>query len=447
MKQGIIKSSPVRILVVGYCTVILIGTMLLCLPFASADGAMTPLSDSFFTATSAACVTGLIRFDTYTHWSLFGQLVILLLIQVGGLGFVTISLFMHVLSRQKIGLSSRILMREAVSAPQVGGIVRMTKFILLGTLLIEGIGAAALALYFCPRLGLGEGLYYSAFHSISAFCNAGFDLMGRNGAFSSLTSAASDWYVNIVIMLLILLGGLGFFVWRDLLETKGRCSKMRVQTKLVLVMTAILFLGGTVGFLILEYNGNAYRGMGASDKLLASMFQSVTMRTAGFNTVDLAAFSEGSILLMICLMLIGGSTGSTAGGMKMTTAAVLVLSVISTFKHRKNIECFGRRLEEDIARAASCIFMMYLVLVISATIIISAIESLPVLSVLFETVSAAATVGLTLGITPELSMVSKLILAALMIFGRAGSMTMLLAFSSDHVPVASKLPLEKIQIG
>ena len=250
-----------------------------------------------------------------------------------------------------------------------------------------------------------------------------------------------------MIMLLILLGGLGFFVWHDLLETRGRCSKMRVQTKLVLVMTAILFLGGTVGFLLLEYNGNAYREMGASDKLLASMFQSVTMRTAGFNTVDLAAFSEGSILLMICLMLIGGSTGSTAGGMKMTTAAVLVLSVISTFKHRKNIECFGRRLEEDIARAASCIFMMYLVLVLSATIIISAIESLPVLPVLFETVSAAATVGLTLGITPELSMVSKLILAALMIFGRAGSMTMLLAFSSDRAPVASKLPLEKIQIG
>lgn len=431
----------------GYCTIILIGTMLLCLPFSSADGTMTAISDSFFTAASAACVTGLIRFDTYTHWSFFGQLVILLLIQVGGLGFVTIATFMHILSRQKIGLSSRMLMREAVSAPQIGGIVRMTRFILLGSLMIEGLGAVALAVYFCPRLGPLQGIFYSVFHSISAFCNAGFDLMGKDAAFSSMTSVVSDWYVNLVLMLLILIGGLGFFVWQDLLETKFRFSEMRVHSRLVFAMTVILFLTGAVGFFVLEYGGNAYAGMRVSDKLLASMFQSVTARTAGFNTVDLAALSEGSILLMICLMVIGGSTGSTAGGMKTTTAAVLILSVISTFRRKKHIECFGRRLEEDISRTASCIFMMYLGLILSSTILISAIEGLPVLTVMFETASAVATVGLTLGITPGLSMVSKLILAFLMIFGRAGSLTMLLAFSSDRMPVASKKPLEKIQIG
>lgn len=441
------KFSPMRILLGGYCTIILIGTLLLCLPVSARSGEMTAISDSFFTAASATCVTGLIRFDTYTHWSMFGQIVILLLIQVGGMGFVTIALFTHILAKQKIGLSSRVLMREAVSAPQVGGIVRMTRFILLGTVVMEGLGAVALAFYFCPKLGAARGIYYSVFHSISAFCNAGFDLMGCEEAYSSLTSVSGNLHVNLVIMLLITVGGLGFFVWRDLLETKFRFSALRLQSKIVLVVSAILTFGGAAGIFLLEFSGSAYEGMGAGHKILASLFQSVTVRTAGFNTVDLAALSEGSIFLMICLMVVGGSTGSTAGGIKTTTVAVLVLSIFTTFKRKKNVECFGRRLEDDITRTASCIFMMYLGLIIVSTLVISAIEKLPVLTVMFETASAVATVGLTLGITPGLSMVSKLILAFLMIFGRAGSLTMLLAFSSDRVPVASKKPLEKIQLG
>lgn len=441
------KFSPMRILLMGYCTIILIGTLLLCLPFAARDGAVTPVSDAFFTAASATCVTGLIRFDTYTHWSLFGQIVILAMIQVGGMGFVTIALFMHILSKQKIGLASRVLMREAISAPQVGGIVRMTGFILKGTLLIEGLGAALLALYFCPNLGFFEGIYYSVFHSISAFCNAGFDLMGQKEAFSSLTSLAGNWYVNLVLILLIVIGGLGFFVWQDLLEKKFRFSEFKLQTKLVVVMTGILLAGGALLFFVLEAGGEAYEGMGPGEKILVSLFQSVTARTAGFNTVDLAALTEASIFVMICLMVIGGSTGSTAGGMKTTTAAVLVLSIFTTFKRKKNVECFGRRLEDDITRTASCIFMMYLGLIIGSTVVICAVEGLPVLTVMFETASAVATVGLTLGITPGLSMISKLILAFLMIFGRAGSLTMLLAFSADRAPVASKKPLEKIQLG
>lgn len=447
MNIHLTKISPTRLLLGGYCTIILIGTLLLSVPAAARDGAATPVSDAFFTATSAACVTGLVRFDTFTHWSLFGQIVILLLIQVGGMGFVTIVLAMHLLSKQKIGLYSRVLMREAISAPNVGGIVRMTRFILTGTALIEGIGALALFFYFCPRFGPVKGLYYSVFHSISAFCNAGFDLMGTDAQFSSLTSAAGNWYVNFVIMALIVIGGLGFFVWKDLLETKFRFSRLRLHSKLVVLMTIILTFGGALLLFGIEYSGESFAGLNAGEKVLVSLFQSVSLRTAGFNTVDLASMRESSIFLMICLMLVGGSTGSTAGGIKTTTVAVLILSIFITFFRKRDVECFGRRLQEGITRTASCIFMMYLGLLIGSTLAISAIEGLPVLTVMFETASAVATVGLTTGITPGLSMASKLILTFLMIFGRAGSLTMLLAFSSDRGPVASGKPLEKIQIG
>lgn len=446
VEQRLMKLSPMRILLGGYCLIIMMGTLLLLLPVSARDGAVTSLSDAFFTATSAACVTGLIRFDTFTHWSLFGQLVILVLIQIGGMGFVTITIFMTCFTGKKIGLSSRFLMQEAVSAPQVGGIVRMTRFILIGTVALEAAGAILLAFYFCPRLGVIKGIYYSIFHSISAFCNAGFDLMGYQGEYSSLTSVHANWYVNIVIMLLIIIGGLGFFVWHDLIQTKARFSRMRLHSRLVVSVTAILIVTGAVALFLLEIPGG-YEGMNFGEKALASLFQSVTTRTAGFNTVDLAKLSESSVFVMICLMLIGGSTGSTAGGIKTTTFAVLILSVFTTFHRKRNVEIFGRRLEDNITRTASCVFMMYLLLLIVSTLIISAVEGLPILTVMFETSSAIATVGLTLGITPELGVLSKIILAFLMIFGRAGSLTMLLAFSSDHGPIASKKPLEKIQLG
>ena len=258
---------------------------------------------------------------------------------------------------------------------------------------------------------------------------------------------AGNWYLNLVIMALIVIGGLGFFVWLDLLDSRFRFKNLRLHSKIVVFMTAVLLAGGALGLFLLELNGEAYEGMSLGDRILASLFQSVTVRTAGFNTVDLAALREGSIFLMICLMVVGGSTGSTAGGMKTTTAAVLVLSIFSTFRQKKNVECFKRRLEDGITRTASCIFMMYLILIILSTLVLSAAEGIPVLTAMFETTSAIATVGVTLGITPEVSMVSKLVLAFLMIFGRAGSLTMLLAFASDRPPVASKKPLEKIQVG
>ena len=437
-----------KLILGGYCLIILVGSILLALPVSTREGVWTPLTDCFFTATSATCVTGLIRFDTFTHWSLFGQLVILGMIQIGGIGFMTVAILALILMRRKIGLSERSLMQNSISAPQLGGIIHMTKFIALGTLAFEALGALLLSFSFVPRFGWKKGVYFSVFHSISAFCNAGFDLMGgTTGQFSSLTGYVGDWYVNIVIMLLIFIGGLGFFVWYDLGSKRFHLRKLNLQSKMVLSISIGLVVIGTIGFMLLEYHSSAYEGMSVGEKLLASLFQSVTARTAGFNTTDYTGMSEAEIFLMIQLMLVGGSTGSTAGGIKTTTFWVLCISIFTTFFRKKNIEAFGRRLEEGITRTASCIFMTYLLMTTTVAILISAMEGLPLLTCLFESVSAMATVGLTLGITPSLGMVSKLLLAFLMLCGRVGSITMLLAFSNDKRASSSRLPLEKVQVG
>lgn len=437
-----------KLILGGYCLIILVGSILLALPVSTREGGWTPLTDCFFTATSATCVTGLIRFDTFTHWSLFGQLVILGMIQIGGIGFMTVAILALILMRRKIGLSERSLMQNSISAPQLGGIIHMTKFIALGTVAFEALGALLLSFSFVPRFGWKKGVYFSVFHSISAFCNAGFDLMGgTTGQFSSLTGYVGDWYVNIVIMLLIFIGGLGFFVWYDLGSKRFHLRKLNLQSKMVLSISIGLVVIGTIGFMLLEYHSSAYEGMSVGEKLLASLFQSVTARTAGFNTTDYTGMSEAGIFLMIQLMLVGGSTGSTAGGIKTTTFWVLCISIFTTFFRKKNIEAFGRRLEEGITRTASCIFMTYLLMTTTVAILISAMEGLPLLTCLFESVSAMATVGLTLGITPSLGMVSKLLLAFLMLCGRVGSITMLLAFSNDKRASSSRLPLEKVQVG
>lgn len=441
------KLSPMKIILLGYCFLILIGALLLALPVSVKGQDPTNFMDAVMTATSATCVTGLIRFDTYTHWSLFGQLVILCLIQIGGIGFMTMAVSIISLTKKKIGLTPRVLAQEAISAPQVGGIVRMTKFIFQGTALVEGIGALLLGFYFCPRLGFWKGVYFSIFHSISAFCNAGFDLMGSVEPYSSLTSLSANWYVNSIIMALIIIGGLGFFVWGDLLHTKFHFRKMRLHTKLVLTVSVSLIILGTLGIFLLEQGGAGFEGKTVSDQVLASMFQSVSARTAGFNTVDLSRITEASQFLILCLMLIGGSAGSTAGGIKTTTFAILILSVFSTFHRKKSVEGFGRRTDEETLRRASCIFMMYLLLSCVSAMIISNIEGLPMMASLFECVSAIGTVGLSFGVTPTVGILSQIILSLLMLFGRAGSITILLAFSSDKSTPVSKLPLEKIQIG
>lgn len=436
-----------KIILLGYCFIILLGTVLLRLPAAVRDGSEQSVLTAFFTATSSTCVTGLVRADTCTNWTLFGQAVILVLIQTGGIGFMTICISALSLTKKNIGLASRSLMQNSISAPQLGGIVRMTKFISLGTLLIEGIGALLLAFYFCPLLGLGRGIWYSIFHSISAFCNAGFDLMGIQGEYSSLTSVVGNWYVNLIIMLLIVIGGLGFFVWRNLLDSKFQYKKMLLHTRIVMFVTAFLILGGALLLFLTEHGGDAYHDKSLSEQIAASFFQSVSARTAGFNTVELAKMTEAGRFILICLMMIGGSAGSTAGGIKTTTFAVLMLSIITTFRHRKSVEAFGRRMEDGIARTASCVFMLYLLLSCGGAVLISRIEGIAFLDALFETVSAIATVGLSVGLTPTLGIMSCLILCFLMIFGRVGSMTMLLAFSSNKNIKISSLPLEKVQIG
>ncbi len=437
-----------KLILSGYLIIILVGSLLLALPVSTRGAGGTPFSDCFFTATSATCVTGLVRYDTGTHWTLFGQLVILALIQVGGVGFMTIAILVMVLTKQKIGLIQRSIMQSSISAPQLGGIVRMTKFIALGTLAIEMLGAFFLSFSFVPRLGWAKGIYFAVFHSVSAFCNAGFDLMGgTSGEFSSLTGMAGDWYFCSVIMLLIVIGGLGFFVWHDLKVWKLKLKRLQLQSKMVLSISIGLIIAGAAALAALEWGNSLYEGMSVSEKIQASLFQSVTARTAGFNTIDLAGMTEGSIFVMICLMFIGGSTGSTAGGIKTTTFWILCISIFATFRRKKNIEMFGRRMEEGITRTASCVFMTYLLLSAAVGVIISALEDLPLLTALFESVSAMATVGVTLGVTPSLGMVSKLLLAFLMLCGRVGSITMLLAFSSDKRVINSKLPLEKVQVG
>ena len=442
------RMSPMKIIFLGYCVIVLMGTLLLSLPAATRTGQPSSFSDAFFTATSATCVTGLVRFDTYLHWSPFGQGVILSLIQIGGMGFMTYAIALIALMRRKIGLGTRVVMQNSIAAPHVGGIVRMTRFILLGSLLVEGIGALLLGFYFCPRIGLWQGIWFAVFHSVSAFCNAGFDLMGDvTGPYSSLTGFVGNWYVTGIIMALIVIGGLGFFVWKDLLDTRFRFSRMRLHTKMVLSVTLLLILIGALGIFLMEQESEAFAGKTLSEQAAGALFQSVTARTAGFNTLNLSAMTQSSQFLLICLMMIGGSPGSTAGGIKTTTFGVMVMTIFSIFRKRKNMEAFGRRMEDWVARSASCVFMMYLTLSLVAAMVISRVEGLPLLSALFECASAIGTVGLSFGITPTLGMLSKALLAGLMLFGRVGSITILLAFASEKNQAASKLPLEKIQIG
>lgn len=436
-----------KIILFGYCAIICIGSILLALPISTRNPDVANLFTGFFTATSATCVTGLIQIDTYTHWSFFGQSVILCLIQIGGIGFMTLCISIMTLTKRKIGLVSRSLMQNSVSAPQIGGIVKMTRFIIIGTFFIEFLGAFLLALHFCPKFGLSKGIWFSIFHSISAFCNAGFDLMGSVQPFSSLTGEVGNWYVNLIIMALIIIGGLGFFVWHDILATKLHFHKMQLHTKLVLSVSLFLIVAGTLLLFVCEHGTGAYQDLTLSEQVAASAFQSVSARTAGFNSVNLSALTQTGRFLIISMMLIGGSPGSTAGGIKTTTFAVLVLSVITTFRSRKSTEVFGRRLEDFITRKATCIFFLYITFSFSVAMIISRIENIDFLDSLFESVSAIATVGLSTGITPELMPLSHALLAFLMIFGRVGSLTMLLAFSFTRKPLPSALPLEKIQLG
>ena len=442
-----IKWTTTKIIAAGYLVVIALGTLLLMLPFSNREGTATTFMDAWFTATSATCVTGLVTNDTYTFWSEFGQVVILILIQIGGIGFMTIAISALTLTRKKIGLSERMLMQESVAAAQIGGIVRMSKFVLSGTLFFEGIGAVLLAFYFVPRLGLGKGIYYAVFHSISAFCNAGIDLMGYYSPSSSLITAGDSYLVSLTIAGLIIIGGIGFLVWEDLKKCKWKFRYYRLHTKMVIFATGVLIIGGTLLMFLFEWGQPSMEGKTLGQQILSAFFQAVTPRTAGFNTVDLNALTDSSQMLMVCLMFIGGSPGSTAGGIKTTTILVLMLTIWTELRKRKDLELFRRRVEGEAIRHACCLMMFYGLLSIGSSMAIATIENLGIKQTLFETVSALCTVGLSLGITSSLGMVSQVILILLMFIGRVGGITILIAFTNHISTIPSKLPVEKISVG
>lgn len=431
-----------QIILAGFLGIILLGALLLALPLSTADRTATSFADCLFTSVSATCVTGLVVQDTATHWSMFGQIVILLLIQIGGMGVITVAVAFFRMSGKRITLGQRSLMQKSISAPEVGGIVRRTGFLVRCALGMELIGAIALWPAFWKEFGPLRGLWYAAFHSVSAFCNAGFDLMGVKGPFSSLTSYQANAWVNAVVMLLIIMGGIGFLVWEDIRVNRFHFRRYRLQTKLVLTTSALLILVPALINFFAEY-----RELPFGERILSSLFQSVTARTAGFNTTDLSKMSEAGQLQMIALMLVGGSPGSTAGGMKTTTLAVLFLAGITVFRRKHDAEAFRRRIGDDVIRNAGTILFIYLTLFLVGAAVISRLEGLPLLTCMFETGSAVGTVGLTLGVTPALHLPARIILMILMFLGRVGALTLVYALLPGSWNGSGRLPMENVTVG
>lgn len=436
------RLSSFQVILLGFAGVILLGALLLMLPISSAERVVTPFNEALFTSTSAVCVTGLIVKDTGSYWSAFGQAVIITLIQIGGLGVVTIAASFSMLAGRRISLMQRSTMQDAISAPKVGGIVKLTKFIITGTFIIEAVGAVSMMPVFCKNFG-AKGIWMSIFHSISAFCNAGFDILGTEGnQFCSLTSYTSNSVINITVMLLIVIGGIGFLTWDDIYNNKFKIKKYRMQSKIILVTSLILILLPAIYFFFFDYSDYSI-----GKRLLASLFQSVTTRTAGFNTTDLTKLTRPSQAIMIFLMLVGGSPGSTAGGLKTTTIAVLILNAFACFKRKENVCAFGRRIDDSVIKNAATIVMMYITLFFIGGVAICTIEKLPLVASLFETASAIGTVGLTLGLTPKLSLASQIILIVLMYLGRVGGLTLIYATLSGKKQINAKMPLDKITVG
>ncbi|CDC72171.1 MULTISPECIES: TrkH family potassium uptake protein [environmental samples] len=439
--------SPARVIILGFLLLIFGGTLLLMLPWSTRTPGGANFLDALFTSTSATCVTGLVVHDTVGYWSGFGQAVILLLIQIGGMGVVTVAVALFIFSGRRIGLKERWVMQESISAPQVGGIIRMTGFILRTALIIEGVGALLLALRFCPQFGLWKGIWYGVFHGVSAFCNAGFDLMGSEVPYSSLTAYGADPLVCVTVALLIIVGGIGFSTWQDIAGNGCRLRQYRLQSKLILLTTFLLLLAGTLYFACYEFRLPQWADMDPGERVLAAFFQSASPRTAGFNTVDLTQMSELGRLVTILLMLTGGSPGSTAGGFKTTTLAVLLLSAWAVFRRRSSAECFGRRLPEAVLRNASAIFWLYLTLFFLGGALICCIDGVALLDALFESASAIGTVGLSIVGTANLSAPSRLILIFLMYFGRVGGLTMIYAVTAGTLNLSSQYPQESVTVG
>ena len=440
------RISPTSIIALSFILVILTGTVLLCLPVSSRMGQWTSPLDALFTSTSATCVTGLIIADTYTNWSLFGQLVILVMIQIGGIGLMTVISMVFIFLKKKLRMQERKVLMQAAGNLQVGGMVKLIQRILIGTAVIETAGALLLSIRFIPRMGLGTGIYFAIFHSISAFCNAGFDLMGKYEAFSSFTAWQDDWLVNLTLAALIILGGIGFLVWEDILKNKLNFRCYSLHSKLILIVTALLLVIGTIGFFFFE-SEYSMKDSGTGSRILQSFFASTTMRTAGFNTIDYSQMSPSSVLLSDTLMMIGGSPGSTAGGIKTTTIAVIFIAMASMSRGNSDSTIFKKRLGKDLVKQAAVIVVVYLTYVLVGAMLICHIEGLDLSTTLFEVISGACTVGVTMGITPALGTASHILLILLMFSGRIGGFSLMLVFGELDKKPPLKRPKEKILIG
>lgn len=439
--------NPTQVVVLSFVITIFIGSILLSLPFAVKDGQSTTYINSLFTSTSAVCVTGLVVVDTFANWSLFGQIIILLLIQIGGLGFMTMATMFSFVLRRKINLKERLIIAEALNQYHIQGIVKLVKKILAFTLIFEASGALLLSLRFVPEFGLVKGIYLGIFHAVSAFCNAGFDLMGRQAAFSSFTNYSGDIVINFVLITLIFIGGIGFAVLDDIYKVRS-IKRLNLHSKLVLSTTFALIVFGFVFYFFTEYTNPATLGsLDFKTKLIAAMFQSVTPRTAGFNTIDIASLREASIFITIFLMFIGGSPGSTAGGIKTSTFGALIFTVFSVIKRRNCTELFKRRIDYATSFRALAITVLSLFVIIVGTIILLSFENISLSQAMFEATSAFGTVGLSLGITPYLSIIGKITLIIIMVLGRVGVLTMALALAASPKDINYNYPEDKVMVG
>ncbi|GIM28688.1 potassium uptake protein, TrkH family [Clostridium polyendosporum] len=440
-----IKLNAVQILSIGFALVILIGAVLLSLPISSQSGEFTNFLDSLFTSTTSVCVTGLVTVDTGTHWNYFGKTVIMILIQVGGLGFMAFATLIALLLGKKITLKERLLMQEALNTFNIQGLVKMVKYVLVFTFSVQFLGALLYSTQFIPQFGIGKGIYYSIFHSISAFCNAGIDLMGD---FSSITAYSNNSVVILTTGALIVIGGLGFTVWSEIYNYKG-LRKLTLHSKVVILVTGILIISGAVLMFLFEFNNpDTMKSMGLKDKLINSLFASITPRTAGFNSISTTDMTMAGRFLTIVLMFIGGSPGSTAGGLKTSTVGILILTIVSTIKGREDTEIFGKRLSKDTVYRAFSLFTIAIGLVLIVTMILSITEPGATFEyLLYETISAFGTVGLSLGLTTNLSAIGKVIIILTMYCGRVGPLTIALALANRKKKSGYKYPEDKILIG
>lgn len=437
-----IQFNAVQTLVISFAILIFMGGVLLSLPLAARDGCPLPFLDALFTAASASCVTGLSLYDTASRFSLFGQAVIMLLIEVGGLGFMTISILVSLLLKRRIGLHRRAVLMDTVGALQLGGVVRLTRRALLVTAVCEGAGVVLLAFWFCPRYGLARGLWMSLFHAVSAYCNAGFDLLGKG---NSLVSVAGEPLLNIVLMALIICGGLGFLVWDDLLTHGFRFRRWRLHSKIVVTFTAAIFLGGAAAFYVLE-GGYAFAGVSGPQRVLMAAFQSVTARTAGFSTIDQVSLSQGGTLLMLLLMFIGAGSGSTGGGAKVNTFAVLLLSSFARVRRHEDVNAFQRRLGAGTVSKAYSSVTLYLAAGLAGCMVLC-LQNFPLEDALYEALSAIGTVGLSRGITSQLPALSKWAVLLMMFAGRVGSMSVAMAVTRERPHPKRRNVPEDILIG